>query len=321
MQPIISLILPAYNVAEYIEACVNSCERQDLPADSYEIVIVNDGSTDTTPPIINTLAKRYPNIVILNQQNQGLSMARNNGFKVARGKYVWFVDSDDIITTNCLKSLIEVVERQNLDALVVGPSIPFVEQFPDSFNHTDSVSQVYNGVDFLLRSKRFVVGAWCYILRRDFWESNQFQFYPGIAYEDTQLMGYAISKADRVAALTQFSCYSYIQREGSIMNSKPNHKKLLSHAVITNTHIEYAQKERHPELSESFLSSASSSFIAGINMLLQMDCDKTLTEEYLSAIAIRPKRLFGSSFLKRSYQYVILNYPRTYLRLRKLIGK
>lgn len=99
MKPIISLILPAYNVEKYIETCVQSCEQQDLSKESYELVIVNDGSTDDTPEIIRTLSVTYSNIKVVSQQNQGLSMARNNGFKEATGKYIWFIDSDDIIAS------------------------------------------------------------------------------------------------------------------------------------------------------------------------------------------------------------------------------
>lgn len=80
---ILSIILPAYNVAEYIEECIESCERQDIPHDSYEIVVVNDGSTDCTLDKVQTLSIKYSNIKIINQSNQGVSVARNNGFKEA----------------------------------------------------------------------------------------------------------------------------------------------------------------------------------------------------------------------------------------------
>ena len=116
MNPIISLIAPAYNVEKYIEACVHSCENQDLPRDSYEIIIVNDGSTDSTYSTIERLSGVYENIRIVTQKNQGLSVARNNGFKLARGKYVWFIDSDDCISSNCLGKCLEIMERDDLDA-------------------------------------------------------------------------------------------------------------------------------------------------------------------------------------------------------------
>lgn len=116
MNPIISLIAPAYNVEKYIEACVHSCENQDLPRDSYEIIIVNDGSTDSTYSTIERLSGVYENIRIVTQKNQGCQLPCNNGFKLARGKYVWFIDSDDCISSNCLGKCLEIMERDDLDA-------------------------------------------------------------------------------------------------------------------------------------------------------------------------------------------------------------
>lgn len=320
MDPIISLILPAYNVEKYIEACVNSCEQQDVPQDSYEVVIVNDGSTDEgcTSQKIQSLSQKYNNIKVINQCNQGLSQARNNGFKASVGKYVWFVDSDDTICFNCLGTLIQLMEKHQLDALTVGPSIPFIERFPQRFDEQQDVSAVYNGIDFVLYSKKFVVGAWCYIFSRNFWESNQLNFYRGITFEDTQLMAHALSLTNRVAALTSFSCYNYVKREGSIMHSKPNKHKLMSNAVIVNTHIQYADNSGNLDLRRAFMSSASGAFIDGINQIIQMDdSSKVLYKEFLAAIHKRPTYVYGKTFAHRLFQYFVLHFPYLYIFLRK----
>lgn len=317
MKPKISLILPAYNVAEYIEACIHSCEHQDLPPDSYEIIIVNDGSTDSTPPIIQKLAKIYNNIKIINQDNQGLSVARNNGVKEAQGEFIWFIDSDDTIATNCLSTLTSLIETFNLDTLAVAPSIPFKEQFPESFDPKYELSKIYNGIDFLLHSGKFVVGAWCYIFKRSLWEIHKFQFHPGICYEDTQLIPYVLSKTSRVAALTKFSCYNYMQRAGSIMNTPLSKHKLLSNAILVNTHLKYARETDNPQLRTWFRSSASSAFINGIKQIIQMGGNKTMTDEFLGACIQRPTSLYGSTMIQRLYQYLILHYPRTFIQIGK----
>lgn len=318
MDPIISLILPAYNVADYIESCVHSCEEQDILSSDYEVIIVNDGSNDgITPYKIQDLTKTYPNIRVVNQKNQGLSMARNNGAKVAKGKYIWFIDSDDTIARNCLGSLLSIMDKHNLDALTVGPSIPFREEFPDIFNEATDLSAIYTGTDFLLNTQKFVVGAWCYIVRRSFWENAELQFYPGITYEDTQLMYYAISKTSRIAALTTFSCYNYILREGSIMNSGANKRKLMSHAVIVNTHLEYSKEVDHPRIKESFERSASCAFIGGISCLIKLGSNIELYRDFMNAIVQRPKKLYGVSIVDKIFQYFVLNYPLFYIRVRK----
>lgn len=318
MKPIISLILPAYNVELYIEACVHSCEQQDIPQDAYEVVIVNDGSTDGVASIISKLSQTYNNIKVVEQSNQGLSEARNNGFKVANGKYIWFIDSDDTITINCLGTLVNLLERHNLDVLTVGPSIPFIENFPEHYDEKRELSAIYNGIDFVVCSQKFVVGAWCYIFKRSFWESNKLNFYKGIAYEDVQLMAYALSLAKKVASLTSFSCYNYVQREGSIMNSKPNKHKLMSLAVIVNTHTQYAEEANNADLKKTFKKSASGAFISGLKHIILMDGSaRSLYNEYSAAITKHPKYVYGKSFLHRLFQFFVLHFPYLYIKLLK----
>lgn len=319
MKPIISLILPAYNVDEYIENCVNSCETQDLPQDSYEIIIVNDGSTDFTFSKIQSLSKTYKNIRVLNQHNSGVSIARNNGVKIASGKYIWFIDPDDMISTNCLATLVSVIEQFDLDALTVAPSKPFKNEFPSQLNLSNNISTIYNGTDFILHSKEFVVGPWCYIFKHSFWTSNNLSFYPGIVYEDSQLMPYALSKANKVATFTEFSCYNYIQRIGSTMNSSASMHKLFSDAVIINTHLKYANDILGSKLSQYFKKSASGAFIDGINKIILMKADKNTLNEFLSKIDVRPTTLYGKNAIQRLYQYIILHYPYTFVKLHYLL--
>lgn len=98
----LSIIIPIYNVEKYLRVCLDSCLKQDVPKSSYEIITVNDGSPDSCDKIIEEYYTKFPNIRVITQKNSGLSVARNNGLNIARGEYVWFVDSDDYITTNCL---------------------------------------------------------------------------------------------------------------------------------------------------------------------------------------------------------------------------
>jgi len=98
----ISLIIPVFNVDQYLSRCLDSCIHQDLIPDEYEIIAVNDGSTDRSLTILREYEQKYSNIKVIDKPNGGLSSARNTGLSVAIGDYIWFIDSDDWIKENSL---------------------------------------------------------------------------------------------------------------------------------------------------------------------------------------------------------------------------
>lgn len=105
---VFSIIIPVYNVERYLRQCLDSCLDQDIPKSEYEIIIVNDGSPDNSQVIINEYALLYDNICVINKSNGGLSTARNAGLSIAKGNFIWFVDSDDSIVSNSLKYIYDI---------------------------------------------------------------------------------------------------------------------------------------------------------------------------------------------------------------------
>ena len=101
----ISLIVPVYNVEDFVARCLNSLLEQNMSYEDYEIIIVNDGSTDSSLEIIQPYLEKYPNCKLIDKPNGGLSSARNAGLNVALGEYIWFVDSDDFIMPNLLDEI------------------------------------------------------------------------------------------------------------------------------------------------------------------------------------------------------------------------
>lgn len=98
----LSIGIPAYNVEKYIVSCLTSVVKQDLSFSDYEIIIVNDGSTDATLVKVIEFAKDYPNFVIISKENEGPGISRNVCIEKAQGEYIWFIDSDDTIKENFL---------------------------------------------------------------------------------------------------------------------------------------------------------------------------------------------------------------------------
>ncbi|MBX9888367.1 MAG: glycosyltransferase [Flavobacteriaceae bacterium] len=116
----LSIIIPVYNTAEYLRTCLDSIFVQDLSSDEYEVIVINDGSTDDSREILKDYQIRHNNIMVINQQNQGVSIARNKGLEIAKGEYITFVDSDDSLYENVLKSIITKFIKENLDLLYLG---------------------------------------------------------------------------------------------------------------------------------------------------------------------------------------------------------
>ena len=113
----LSIIVPVYNVEKYLAKCLVSLLNQDIASTAYEIIVINDGSTDGSYAIAQKYAEFNTNLILLKQENKGLSATRNRGVNEAKGKYIYFVDSDDFIAPNILKTLLNTLEENDLEIL------------------------------------------------------------------------------------------------------------------------------------------------------------------------------------------------------------
>lgn len=113
----LSIVIPIYNDEKYIAECLDSCLTQDIPYDDYEIICVDDGSTDRTREILEDYVKRYPNIVLIFKEH-GVGAGRNVGMERAKGEYLWFVDHDDLLTENVLAALKDEAGKSKCDRIV-----------------------------------------------------------------------------------------------------------------------------------------------------------------------------------------------------------
>lgn len=116
----LSIVIPVYNSEEYLRDCLNSVFDQCLPPDEYEVICVNDGSTDSSLEILRRYSEKHSNLKIISQKNAGQGAARNAGADAARGKYLWFVDSDDFVDTDCFKDIVGIMETKSVDFLTIG---------------------------------------------------------------------------------------------------------------------------------------------------------------------------------------------------------
>lgn len=202
----LSIIIPAYNVEQYIEKCLNSCLEQDIPHSDYEIIVVNDGSPDGSLAIAERIAARSTNITVISQKNGGLSAARNTGLKAAKGEFVWFVDSDDWIEKNCLKGLTDLFGDN--DVIKIGHSLVYTDK---TVTYIPKAAE--NGKELIMRE--FLRPAPFYVMRLSFLKVHSLSFFVGIYHEDTEFTPRMLYLCKKLAVYP-YSLYKYLQRENSI---------------------------------------------------------------------------------------------------------
>lgn len=219
-----------YNVELYIERCLMSCLKQDIPYEDYEIVVVNDGSPDGSLQIAERIAKDSNNITIISQPNGGLSAARNTGLSVAKGDYVWFVDSDDWIKENCLGRLLEQLYNQNLEALAICAANHLEGKDIRRFSFQEN--EVIKGVDAMLKGKCVCCAPFT-IYKRDFLKDNNLSFYKGIFHEDNEFTYRAYYFLERLGYTNDILYFVY-QNPNSITRSF-NPKKSHDRIIVANS--------------------------------------------------------------------------------------
>ena len=223
MGVVLSIVVPAYNVEAYLPKCINSILAQDLSAREYEIIIIDDGSTDMSGKIADEYADGHENVMVFHQANAGLSSARNAGIGVARGKYIQFVDSDDYLEPDVLAQLVLKMETESLDVLRFDyrnvnenyePFHPNKEDKP----YTDFRDDICDGPNFLTQRLGYACYAWQFTIRTDILVTNGIFFKEGVYFEDTEWTPRMLSASCRVNS-TDLLVYNYLHRLGSITKS------------------------------------------------------------------------------------------------------
>ena len=205
----LSLIIPVYNVEQYVGRCLQSCLCQpDVSADDYELVIVNDGTKDNSMQVVEEVTHDYNNVTIVNQHNQGLSMARNAGLKAAMGEYVWFIDSDDWIEDGCLHGIIQQLDKMEVEVLQLQYRNVYSDDTPCD-EHYSTIEGVVRGKDWLVKGKFFVPAPFM-VYRREFLLRNELTFCPGIYHEDNEFKPRVIYLANSCASYDKVA-YNYFK--------------------------------------------------------------------------------------------------------------
>jgi glycosyltransferase involved in cell wall biosynthesis len=216
----LSVVIPLYNKEKYIDCCLKSLLDQDLPVNEYEIIIVDDGSTDTSSSIVQGYTEKYYNIHFIRQENAGPSAARNRGLEAAKGDYIYFLDADDYLVTNVLNSIIELCEQNNLEILKFNTKEIKENALPDLLPQKgkDIALKIMDGISFV--AERGIKNeAWRYLIKKEFLIDTGIKFLEGTLYEDAIFTASLFLKAERMSKVNM-DVHRYIQAQNSIATSR-----------------------------------------------------------------------------------------------------
>lgn len=221
----ISVILPVYNVEKYLRECLDSLLNQEYQ--NFELIAVNDGSTDNSLSILQEYQSKFDKFILVNQKNKGLSEARNSGLRHVRGKYIYFLDSDDYILPETFKNLVNLAETNNLD-LIKFDAKPFNEISGDfkmsDYDTSDILKEntLYNREEYAkLIRKKFMPPVWLYFIRSSVIMDNNLRFKKNILHEDELFTVQLLKECNRI----MYDSNQYFQRRyrsNSIMTNRLN---------------------------------------------------------------------------------------------------
>ncbi len=222
-KPKISVIIPVYNVEKYLQKCLDSVVNQTLK--ELEIIIVNDGSTDSSLSIAEEFAKNDSRIKVVNKENGGVSSARNAGLRDVTGEYISFIDSDDWIDKTMYEKMYEAGQSEDTDIIVCNAML-YIENkkiFKNFCTHKNIIKKNNNSLIFVSDNKKKLflnmTVCWNKLFKSKFYLENEFKFPEGYIYEEPPVLFIAHAKANKIIIVPE-SLYYYRQRAGSYLAQK-----------------------------------------------------------------------------------------------------
>ncbi len=242
LNPLVTIIIPVYNVEDYLEKCVESVLNQTYK--NMEIILVDDGATDSSGRICDDLKTKDDRIKVIHKANGGLADARNAAIDVMTGEYVTCIDSDDWISEDYISYLLSLLLDNECDISMV--QLKKIYKDTDELDQIEEKVEIINKVDaieFYLYQKKFTASAHCKLYKSSILQKIR---YPkGMYYEDMAVICQLLDMSDKVVVSNQQKYY-YYQRETSIMGERFNERKM--HRIKIAEDICVFIKAKYPEL-------------------------------------------------------------------------
>lgn len=290
----VSIVIPVYNTEKYVRAAVESIMSQSLK--ELEIIIINDGSTDGSLGIAEELKNADKRIHIYSHCNQGPSKARNTGILHSHGKYIYFMDSDDLLEKDALELCYQKCEEEKLD-FVFFDACCFYDQnitnIPSLvYDHTKKLeNKIYTGNEALkiqLKNRTYTPSPCLSFIRRSFLMKYQLFFYYGIVHEDQLFTTLLYLQAQRVACIKRTFFHRRLRKD-SIMTRKFAYKNIYGYLVVTQ------------EIGKFKKQAASNEITAIIDLYLSQMLDAAMWQAHTLKLTHRFKLAFLCLFKYKKY--------------------
>lgn len=275
----LSIIIPVYNTERYLHQCLDSCINQNLQFSDYEIICIDDGSTDDSSQIIDQYAKKYSNVIAVHQVNSGVSASRNLGMRLAHGEYVWFVDADDILMPDSFEKILPLMNCQN-DRIRLGVYM-FFEPCSDDFRHA------------ILKSNFPLINlyVWSSVFKKKSLQEHSISFQENIYYGEDALFDYEFRRQNLMEVTESSVCYLYRRHPDSAMQMttpERNKKRISSHVSL----LMYMQENYYDRRDSEYAKFVASDIEDTLSSILQSE--KAQQKEYIQALsAIKSCSLFN----------------------------
>lgn len=304
----ISIIVPVYNVEEYIDDCISSILAQSWR--DFELILVDDGSTDRSGSLCDSYAQKDARIQVIHQKNAGQAAARNVGLTHAKGSHIVFVDSDDYIERDMLRSMAEVEKRTDADLVMCGYKLIREEETEEKplFNRVIKAKEFWK----YAHNKKYLVACvmTCNkLIRADIFDNLRFR--EGIINEDTNILFPLISGCKTIAFIKP-CLYCYRIREGSTMTSPYTIKRArVIYDYVFRTR-ELSKNKAYKEAAAALLLAADELKIAYDKLgIAQLISHRNAIEKACKRI---PRKYFGR--LEYTKLQILMRMPRFYIVLR-----
>lgn len=318
----LSIIVPVYNVEKYVHLCIDSIYKQDLDENCFEVILINDGSTDKSMEVIENIILQHQNITIINQENQGLSVARNNAIAAAKGEYILMPDSDDLLIENSLKPLLEKAMETKVDLVVAdflqmsNDEIDAMNNCPLQQNEGLRIIEKTGEQLFMENTNPHQPYIWRILFRKGFIIQHQLKFYPGIYVQDKPFFYESYLKAGKCLISSQ-PIYIYRKHTSGVsfcMKEKYAKDYCFSISLMWNlSHLD-TLKPRIRNRMHDYIYITVSSLICRLIYELK---DKNKSIEIIDHLnTVAPKLRFHHGTKQRLITILLRYMPHTYIRLR-----